>query len=305
MDLRQLRTFQMMASVRSFSGAAEMLNYAQSTVSSQIQSLEQELGVQLFDRLGKQVVLTHAGHRLLGYADQILKLSDEAHEAVAGSEIPKGTLTIGAPESLCVYRLPPVLRRYREQYPQVRIALQPGSCPDLRRTTKEGNADVVFTLEPLFQSDELRVEVLRAESVLLLAHPDHPLAQQGEVHAADLKGEPVLLTEATCSYRKLFEDALASADVRPMAELEFNSVEAIKQCVMAGMGIAVLPEVAVAREISLGDVAVLNWAGPSLSVVMHLVWHKDKWISPAMAAFMGMAQEMLTASVTLAAANSS
>ncbi|MBX3001794.1 MAG: LysR family transcriptional regulator [Caldilineaceae bacterium] len=293
MELRQLKTFRTTAQVRSFSRAAEILDYAQSTVSTQIQSLEQELGVHLFDRLGKQVMLTNAGQRLLVYADQILKLSDEAYQVVADSEIPAGTLTIGAPESLCVYRLPPVLRRYRDQYPQVRIALQPGSCPDLRRATREGDADVVFTLEPAFQSEELRVEILRTESVLLLAHPDHLLAKQPEVYATDLKGEPVLLTEATCSYRRLFEDALAQADVRPVTELEFNSVEAIKQCVIAGMGIAVLPEVAVTREIAAGEIAALNWWGPSLSVAMQLVWHKDKWISPAMHAFARMTREML------------
>jgi DNA-binding transcriptional LysR family regulator len=293
MEFRQLKTFQTVADALSFSEAAEILNYAQSTVSSQIQILEQELGVQLFDRLGKQVRLTDAGRRLLDYSGQILKLTDEAQQVVSGSEIPAGTLTIGAPESLCVYVLPPVLRRYREQYPQVRIALQPGSCLALRRCVRDGQADVVFTVEPPVQSDELNVEILRSESVLVLSHPDHRLAQKGYVHAADLQGEPILLTESTCSYRKIFEEALARADVRPSAELEFNSVEAIKQCVMAGMGIAVLLEVAVAREIAAGEIAALNWAGAPFSVVIQLVHHKNRWISPAVRAFMKMAREML------------
>lgn len=132
MEIRQLKTFQVAAATLNFSGTAETLNYAQSTVSSQIGALEQELGVQLFDRIGKSVLLTTAGQTLLDYTQQILKLADEAQQVVAGSDIPAGTLTIGAPESLCVYRLPPVLRRFREEYPQVTIALQPGSCPDLR-----------------------------------------------------------------------------------------------------------------------------------------------------------------------------
>lgn len=293
MELRQLKTFQAAAAALSFSGAAETLSYAQSTVSSQIQALEQELGVQLFDRLGRQVILTTAGQRLLDYTDQILKLTDEAQQVVAGSEIPAGTLTIGAPESLCVYRLPPVLRRYRDRYPSVRLVLQPGSCPDLRRATREGHADVVFTMEPHVHSDELHVEVLRTEPLLILTHAAHPLARQPEVHASDLQGEPVLLTEATCSYRQMFEQALQRADVRPSAELEFNSVEAIKQCIIAGMGIAILPEVAVAREVAAGEMAALNWVDGILSVEMQLVWHKDKWMSPAMREFVQMAQELL------------
>lgn len=293
MEIRQLKTFQTTAKTLSFSSAAEMLNYAQSTVSSQILALEEELGAPLFDRLGKQVVLTDAGRRLLTYAEQILALVDEAQQVVNGHEVPAGTITIGAPESLCVYVLPPLLRRYREEYPQVRLALQPGSCPDLRRLTKDGRFDIVFTLEPAVHSTDLDVEVMRSESICVIAPPDHPLAHKSQVTAADLQGEPVLLTEATCSYRRLFEAILERADVHPAMALDFTSVEAIKQCVRSGMGLAVLPAVAIAREVAAGEIVVLNWADMPISVTVQLSHHKDKWISPAVQAFMAMAREMI------------
>src|SRR2546421_3651462 len=105
MDLRQLNTFRLVATTLSFTRAAAALSYAQSSVTAQIQSLEDELGVQLFDRLGRRVALTDAGLRLLRYADRLLDLAEEARAAVADGGDPLGSLCISAPETLCIYRL--------------------------------------------------------------------------------------------------------------------------------------------------------------------------------------------------------
>src|SRR5688500_4041002 len=107
MDLRQLNTFCTVAHALSFSRAATSLNYVQSSVTAQIQTLEDDLGVQLFDRMGKRVALTDAGKRLLLYAEKILRLAEEARSAVKTDEEPGGTVVVSAPESLCTYRLGP------------------------------------------------------------------------------------------------------------------------------------------------------------------------------------------------------
>src|SRR5262245_56930484 len=112
MELRQLHTFRTVSRTLNFSRAAAVLNYAQSTVSVQIQTLEEELGVPLFDRLGKQVILTAAGQDLLAYADKILNLADEAQAVLSTQEKLTGNLVINAPETLSAYRLPAVLRRF-------------------------------------------------------------------------------------------------------------------------------------------------------------------------------------------------
>ena len=109
MELKPLQTFKILADELNFTRTAERLNYAQSSVTAQIQGLEQELGVPLFERLGRRIRLTEAGTRLLRYADEILRLTDEALLAVPGQGEPSGTLTIGAVESLCTYRLAPIL----------------------------------------------------------------------------------------------------------------------------------------------------------------------------------------------------
>ena len=121
MELRQLATFRLIAQTQSFSRTAAALNYAQSTVSAQIQGLEEELGIPLFDRLGKRVALTEAGQRLLGYAEKILDLAAEARFSITSEETLTGTLTISAAETLCTYRLPAILREFRTSPPSGRL----------------------------------------------------------------------------------------------------------------------------------------------------------------------------------------
>jgi len=272
MELRQLKTFCLAAETLNFSRTAEMLNYAQSSVTMQIQALEEELGVMLFERLGKVLKLTSEGERFLRYSKEILRLAEEARETVATGDRPAGTLTIGSVESLCTYRLPPLLRVFRERFPDVRLVLHPSACADLTRGVQEGRFDAAFCLDRPVHAPQLAAETLLYEELILLSHPDHPLSRKTNVTPYDLAdGEVLLLTEAGCSYRGLFEQTLLAAEVRPDTVLEFGSVEAIKQCAMAGMGITVLPRVAVQAELAAGRLAPLAWSAPLVPLPVQLV----------------------------------
>lgn len=293
MELRQLNTFRSVARELNFTRAAEALSYAQSSVTAQVQSLEEELGVPLFERLGKRVTLTEAGRRLLSYADRILHLADEARAAVPHVQEPAGTLIIGAAESLCAYRLPPVLALLRERYPQVRVIFRPDCTLNLARSLGDGQLDLAFILQEPSDPEHLVVEQLLPEEMVLLAYPRHPLAALDEVVAQDLAGQTLLKTEAGCCYRLQLERMLAEAEVQADTSMEFASVEAIKQCVIAGMGISLLPRVTVAAELEQGQLVALPWAGPRFRVVTHVAWHKDKWVSPAMRAFLEVTREGL------------
>lgn len=294
MEFRQLITFRAVAEHLSFTRAAEALRYAQSSVTAQIQALEEELGAPLFERLGKRVVLNPAGQRFLQYSERLLRLADEARLAVQTGDEPTGQLTIGAPESLCTYRLPPVLRQFRARFPRVQLIFRPGLCSEMRRTIGDGSFDAVFTLEPPVQQPNLLVRPLVPEPMCVITQPDHRLTRLARVGPRDLEGEPALVTEAGCSYREHFETALSAAGVRVTTTLEFGSVEAIKQCVMAGLGIATLPAMTVAAEVAQGRLAVLPWVGPEWGLVTQVAWHKDKWLSPALRAFLQVTGEVLT-----------
>jgi len=301
MELRQLATFREVATTLSFTRAAEALDYAQSSVSSQIQELEGELGSPLFERLGKRISLSDAGQRLLPYAERLLQLADEARAAVSSSEEPSGTLTIGTPESLCTYRLPPVLSQFRARYPRVQVVFRPAFGADLRRALNEGRVDLGFFYEYPQGQPDLATESLVAEPLVLLAHPGHPLASRARVDTYMLHGEPLLLTEPGCVYRERFERLLSTAGAHPTSTVEFSSIEAIKQCVMVGMGLSLLPAVTVREEVARGRMVALPWSEKDFGLVTLMAWHHDKWLSPALRAFIGLSRELLAAPVTGAA----
>ncbi len=292
MELKPLQTFKTLAEELHFTRTADRMNYAQSSVTAQIQGLEAEFGVRLFERIGKRVRLTGAGERLLHYANDILRLVEEARTAVPGDTEPRGRLTIGAVESLCTYRLTPVLAEYRSRFPQVELVFRTGICADLRKEVAQGNLDVAFTLEETGTDDRLVFEVLLEERMLVLAQSGHPLTRKNGVHAADLEGETILVTEPGCSYRTMFEQSLVAAGLRG-PKIEFASVEAIKQCVISGLGVTLLPKVAVVEEIQLEQLSALHWADPGFPVVTQICWHKDKWMSPALQAFVDLARRFL------------
>jgi DNA-binding transcriptional LysR family regulator len=293
MELRQLATFRAVATHLNFTRAATALDYAQSSVTAQIQLLEEELGLPLFDRMGRRVMLTEAGERLVWYADKMLELAQQAKAAIAGEDVPSGSLTISAPETICTYRLPSVLQRFRKSYPQVGLTFKPTSSNELRRSVSQGTLEVAFVLEEPFEVSNLNVEPLVEEPVIILAPPDHPLARKKKIDPCELEGEPLLMTEAGCAYRVLFKRALAEAGVQANITLEFDSIEAIKQCVIAGLGLTILPKMAVRQELANGSLVELEWTGREMKVVLQMIWHRDKWISPALNAFLSHARNSL------------
>lgn len=284
MELRQLVTFRQLAATLNFTRTATALNYVQSNVTAQIRTLEEELGVRLFDRLGKRVALTEVGERLLRYAEQILDLTDEMHAVASTREDPRGTLTVGAPEPLCTYLVPRLFYQLHSRYPHIDLQFRPSAAADVCRLVNEGALDIAFVLEQPMHSTKLVVQSLFPESLCVIAAPWHPLVGVEQIGAADMENETILLTETACCYRSLFEQSLASAGVHPAAVIEVTNAEAVKQCVMAGMGVSVLPEMAIQAELERGAIALLSWALPEIRVFTQMIWHKEKWLSPALRA---------------------
>ena len=206
---------------------------------------------------------------------------------------PAGRCASALQRSLLTYRLPEVLRAFRRHFPQVELIFRPYANAPFALELEAGKLDIVIHGEDLQPSSSIKSIRLRTERVLLLAEPSHPLAGRPTVKPADLAGQNLLLTEAGCSYRAKLDRALALNNIRPANVTEFSSVEALKQCVTLGMGLGLLPAIVVAHELRQDHLKALHWAGPSLDIVTHIRWHKDKWISPAMAAFMDLVKDKL------------
>jgi DNA-binding transcriptional LysR family regulator len=303
-ELRQVETFRAVAEELSFSRAAHRLGYVQSSVSAQVAALEKDLGAPLFDRLGRKIALTDAGRVMLRYSSRLLDLTEEAREAVAdagvGSGEVTGTLTVSAPETLLTYRLPRLLALFHERHPKVRLSVRPSAVGRLvgsmRRSVEEGGVNVAFVLDGPVEVSGLSVEPLLEESVSVIVPAAHALASSSMVASRDLSGETVLLPEAPesgCAYRGQFERQLGAASVVPAEKMEFQSIEAVKQCVAAGMGVSVMPSVAVSAELEDGKLAALRWQEP-FEVLTQMVWHEERWQSPALRAFLETAREVFS-----------
>jgi len=285
MDVRTLSTFSVAARTLSFTNAAITLGCAQSSVTAQMKSLEEDLGSALFNRVGNRLELTEPGQRFLIYAERILALTVEAKASI-NEEVGSGTLRFTAPESICTYLLPPLLQSFKQQFPRVRFQFLPGFVRDFKRNVLEGAVDMAFVLEEPFPSKVLAVEKLRDEQILIVAAPGHRLAAAASVSAQDIMGEEVLLKALGCSYRNQFERQLIAAGAHPGGFLEFQGVETIKRCVAVGLGIAPLPRIAVEAELAAGDLVALNWDGPEIQISTYVVWNPERHMGPTEKAFL-------------------
>lgn len=291
MDMRQLKTFITIARLNSFTQAANQLGYAQSSITSQIQLLEKELGTRLFERFGKNISLTSEGKEFLVYAKQLLDLWEKAKGVVAFSEIPKGTLTIGVVESICAVKLPKFLKEYNKCYPDVEIILKIGTSCELQSLLRENQIDVAILLDQKISSPEFIIEFQQQEPVLLLAAPDHPLAEEESLYPEDVSKYSLILTGQDCICRNLFEKFLKDANVTPKLTIDTSNVQTIKELVISGFGITLLPRFAAIDEVKSNQLTELCWRGTALDIMTQVIRHKDKWISSALREFMTMIQK--------------
>lgn len=293
MEIRQLKTFLMIAKLGSFSKAADILGYAQSTITMQIQALEDELGTALFERSSKKVVLTKDGENLSWYAGQIVKLSEEAVNTTACEEQAKGTIVIGTPESLCLYCLPKLIKEYRLCYPEVEIKLHFGTCCNLYEMLDKDLIDIAFFLDEPISDEKMVTHILFDEPVLLLASPIHPLSSKTCVTPEDIEGQSLILTESGCNYRARFESFVNSTHNQPCSTMEVSSIQIIKKFTEDNLGITVLTKTAVQDELDSKRLIALPWSGPSFDVKAQVVYRKEKKLSPAVRKFIGLALKKL------------
>ncbi|HIJ54580.1 MAG TPA: LysR family transcriptional regulator [Deltaproteobacteria bacterium] len=289
MELRQLKTFRTVANLLNFHQAAHVLHYSQSAVSAQIHALEEDLNIRLFDRLPKRIMLTEAGRRLLQYTDKMLSLAEETRSEVTGGKSPHGSLNIRIPETLAAHRLPKLLKPFRNQFPKVQLIFSTCAYHSLEQDLSKGIYDLAFLLTESYQAPNLSVKLLGVEPLVIATAPKHRLARKKAVYPKDLEGETFLFTRTECSYRRNFERMLAEENVETIRIININSIEAIKQCIKEGVGISVLPEITVRKEINNKEFIPLNWAEGHMETASLMIWHNDKWISPALNAFMSMA----------------
>lgn len=291
MDLRQLQTFRTVATLLHFHKAARVLHYSQSAISAQIQALEESLETRLFDRLHRRrITLTEAGVRLLDYTDRILGLADEARSAVSGGS-PKGQLHIRIPETLSIHYLPRLIGDFLARYPECRLTFSTCTLSSLEKDLGGGVYDLAFIIDESMSAKNLRVKFTGSIRLCFVVNTDHWLAEKGTASLQELASELLLLNRTDCSYRRMLERTMADAKVTPGAVMELNSVAATLACVSQGVGIAMVPDIAIEKEVRDGRLARLQMTDGPMDAGILMIWHGEKFISKVMAAFMKMAMD--------------
>ena len=193
MEFRHLRTFRVVADCLSFSKAAARLFMAQSSVSAQIRSLEEELDLRLFDRIGRRVLITDAGLKLYEYARRIEDMTDEIRSEMTGAKNVRGSLTIRIPETLAAIYMPPVVERFCMDNRQATLNFI--NCTDLqlREELNSGRIDLAFLMTDAVHLADVNVRLLRTEDLILIAGPDHALSRKSKIGLDELDGQTLLL----------------------------------------------------------------------------------------------------------------
>lgn len=242
MDLKALKTLQTIVNTGSFNRAAEELNYAQSTVTMQIQRLESDLGCILLER-GKQIRLTEAGRLLYEQSLYIVKDIENLQSSLSDLKIGEaGHVRLGVTDPTASYRLPKLLSVFLEQYPKIKVSIEIAGTAALSELLRRGDLDLAVCSAPEL-GQELYFEPLFMEKFVLLVPEKHPLATKENIFPEDLLAHRLLITAANCPYRKKLESLLQDFGGSSMDTMEIGSMTALQYFVGSGLGIALVPDI--------------------------------------------------------------
>jgi len=285
LNLHQLATFQVVAKHCSFVRAAEELHFSQPAVSAQIRHLEKSLGVKLFDQIGRKTHLTQAGEELFLYSRKIFSVIDETLEIMEALRSPYyGRLDVGADTTVGSYVVPGLLGKFHQIYPQVEISLQVLNRLMLIDALMNNRIEMaVMGIVP----DDMPVEIepLAYNTLVLVAAPTHRLAGIKNIPIEELGREHFLLREPGSGTRAALEGALGDAGVPLHVSMEVGNNSAIKQGVAAGLGIALISQVALDMELETNRLVILDVEGFPIIRQWRLVHVKDKYLSATAKAF--------------------
>lgn len=292
MEIRNITTFVRVAELQSFSRAAEQLGYSQSAVTVQIRQLEQELGLLLFERIGKQVRLTENGSRFVLRALDILNAVDAAKNMAYEPERVFGKLRIATAESLLISVLPPVIMKFRQRCPEVESITYTGVIGELFDMVRQNDVDLLFFLDKKTYHSEWVKVTERLEPIVFAASAEHPLAAQKNISLERVLEEPFLLTEKGISYRYDLEQNLAARNMEIHPFLETGNTDVITNLLLHNAGISFLPKYVIDQFVRQGRLVLLDVDVPQIQMWSQLVYHKNKWITPQMKVFIELMDEM-------------
>lgn len=286
MDFSDLKTFEIVALHGSMNKAAAELHTVQSNVTARIRALEEELGIELFQRHARGVSATPAAQRMLPFVGRIAKLMEEAKAAARDDGVPNGSLQIGALETTTALRLSPQLVRFSTQYPDVRLIVRTGTTAKLLRDVLERRLDGALVAGPIMHPELQQEAIFKEELVLVTSAEVRSVKDLMKV--SDLK---TIVFHAGCSYRQRLESYLTSMGIVVATPLEFGSLDAIVSCVAAGVGVTLLPRALVLDAAKEKKINAHRLPEDQAAAETLFIRRNDGYVSSALSAFIAMTKE--------------
>lgn len=289
---QRIRVFHAVANRLNYSKAAQELGISQPAVSFHMRGLEEELGVSLFERVGKQIFLTSAGRILAEDTARMVLLEEEAKIALTElSGLNRGVLVVGASATIGIYLLPEVLGSFRERHPSVKVNLRLGNKARTLERLRDNEVDFGLVAGPLRETD-LVSEAYLDDELIPIASPHHRFSSRERIQPAELRTETFLMRERGSGTQQLLEERLFRIGVQPSDTMQLGSTEAIKQAVAANLGISVASRYAVRHEIAGHRIVQADVGSLMIGRELVLVHHKDKRLSRAAISFRHLLYEV-------------
>ncbi len=290
MNLHQLHVFYEVASARNFTAAAIKLHLTQPAVTWQVKRLEGAYGVRLLDRAGKRVSLTEEGKVLFDFAGRILRLSRETDEALGDLRgLPMGTLRIDATYIVGDYYLPGLLEALHRRHPDLAYQIGIGNSSQVIENTLAQRNDIgICAHDPIHPKLEARR--ILTDLLVAVVGPTHPFARRRTIALQELAGQPLILREQGSSPRRTIDEILKRHGIDPRVVMESASTPIIKRFAANGVGVAVLSQQVVAKELQEGVLRLVPFRDAEVAYHFYLIRHRDRWASRSVKAFIEMAQ---------------
>ncbi len=296
-DLDRLRVFQAVAQAGSFTRAAEVVHLTQPGVSKHIKYMEEYFGVPLFDRLGRQVVLTQPGEILFEATQEVMALVEAAEQRIYDlTGLRAGRLRLGANFPIGLYILPRILAAYRKNYPAVEVTLAISTSANIEAKVLANKLDVGLITREV-RHPKLLARRFMTDDLVVIVPADHKWSGQRRVRAQDLLGETVILAARGAGARTVVEGRLRAKGIVLENVLDFVNAEGVKHAVEAGLGISVQPRIIVQREISDGSLKALRLADLDARIGYCYICRKNRHVSQAQKAFLALLPTTTVASI--------
>ncbi|USF31243.1 LysR family transcriptional regulator [Clostridium sp. MD294] len=294
MEINYLNTFLQVAATKNFTKTAQILGYSQSSISFQIQQLENTVGAKLFDRIGKKVALTQYGEELIPYAQQIVSAASQIEHFTRSENDMKGTIRFGMVESLFEIFFEEIFFHYHKRFPNVKLELTVDATATLQEELKKNQMDVAFLIDEVLPQTEWICWHSSQVQILVIANVNNPLCNCKELVLKDLSLQEFILMEDTAPYIKYFQNEMAKQNIEINSFIKMQNAGMARRLVEQGNFLAVLPEYTVKVSTHQKTIKILPVSDFIQSQFIQIILHKNKVITPQIKGLLEEIKKVLT-----------